>query len=275
MLQASVLLHSRMDVPVTFPLLVDSGEDLEASLLRLQRTYGAQGFHPPLPPGGWFFPLANYEDFDWRLIGAKPGTRTFRDPAGGTEQREGVWWGNRFYSKRHEQAVSSRSRTMPEAIWFSRASNGSEPPGVAVETSGDQKYVRLVTFKGDGSRKRMFARPPGDRERARPAPPAGPAPRPAAFGAAGGAPATDLAAIPRTGANLEALLDFIRANGKAAAAAAVTDPGTGREMPLEEFARTRWADIKARFEWAALVVAAIERATPLRFTPPDAAPAAA
>jgi hypothetical protein len=272
MLQASVQLFSRMDVPVTFPLLLDSGEDLEASLLRLQRTCGAHGFHPPLPPGGWFFPLANFEDFDWRLIGARAGTRTFPAAAGGTEQRAGVWWGNRFYSKRHEQAVRTRSRTMPEAVWFSRASSGSEPPGVAVETSGDQKYVRLVTFKGDGSRKRMFALPPG--ERARPAPAPGPVPQPSASGAAGDAPPADLAAIPRTRANLEALLDFIRAHGKAAASAALTVPGTGEQMALREFARTRWPDIKARFEWAALVVAAIEDATALRFTPPDAVQAA-
>ncbi len=272
MLQASVQLLSRMDVPVTFPLLLDSGEDLEASLLRLQRTCGAHGFHPPLPPGGWFFPLANFEDFDWRLIGARAGTRTFPAAAGGTEQRAGVWWGNRFYSKRHEQAVRTRSRTMPEAVWFSRASSGSEPPGVAVETSGDQKYVRLVTFKGDGSRKRMFALPPG--ERARPAPAPGPVPQPSASGAAGDAPPAGLAAIPRTRANLEALLDFIRAHGKAAASAALTVPGTGEQMALREFARTRWPDIKARFEWAALVVAAIEDATALRFTPPDAVQAA-
>ena len=62
----------------------------------MQRRLGSlrsRGATPP--PGGFRLPLANEPDFDWRLLGASRGRCT-----GDGEERDGVWHGGHFYTRR-------------------------------------------------------------------------------------------------------------------------------------------------------------------------------
>jgi hypothetical protein len=156
---ATVTLISPLGLPVQVPFHVARTEDVPARLLEVQRAFGARGFHGPLPSGGYRLPLANAPDFDWRLIGARQGTKTFPAKGGGTETKEGVWHGGQFYVRRAGEEVDRPSAQMPEAVWYSRVSSGNEPPGTVVEDSGRNVYVRLITFRGDGRKIERYARP--------------------------------------------------------------------------------------------------------------------
>jgi hypothetical protein len=113
---ATAMLLSPLGVPVQVPFEVPRTRDVPVRLLELLREFGGRGFHPPLPPGGYRLPLANALDFDWRLIGARPGKKTFQKQGGGSESKDGVWHAGNFYVRRDGEEVDTRSARMPEAI---------------------------------------------------------------------------------------------------------------------------------------------------------------
>jgi hypothetical protein len=154
-----VALISPLGAQIQVPFEVESTEAVPTRLLEVLRDFGGRGFHAPVPIGGYRFPLANADDFDWRLIGARPGSKKFPKERGGTETKLGLWHAGHFYVRREGEEVQRASAQMPEAVWYSRFSSGNEPPGTVIEESGRAAYVRLITFRGDGRKVHRYADP--------------------------------------------------------------------------------------------------------------------
>jgi hypothetical protein len=167
MLDASVTLVSPLGATVQVPFRVNRTEDVPQRLLEVLRDFGGRGYSSPIPAGGYRLPLANADDFDWRLIGARPGTKVFRKEGGGTETKPGVWHGGQFYTRREGEEVDGPRAKMPHAVWYSRGTSGTEPPGTVVETAGNNRYVRLITFRGDSKKVGHYALPPARRSQSR------------------------------------------------------------------------------------------------------------
>ena len=136
--------------------------------LNLIRQYAAQGYAPEREerPGGIELPLEAHDNFDWRLLGARP----WKDAEG----NEGVWHKGFFYRKRELEAVDNRKMKLPAAIKYSRGARPTDPPHIQEKSEGDIAYVTLVIFRRGGLVRPEYQKPEGGlpAERATPRPPA-------------------------------------------------------------------------------------------------------
>jgi hypothetical protein len=211
-------------------------------MLRALRRYGRLGWRAVrVPPRGFRFPLASEPDFDWSLLGGRRGSCVVDG-----EEREGVWFADRFYTRR-EFAANPRQKLGP-AVKFSRGALATDPPEFVEEGDGGFRYVTLAVFRGDGRAREEFAVPSAvdnetessHRTAEREASGAGVPPLP---------PQDDH----------EALLFFIRFVGPRIEEDATFELD-GREERLKQFARDHWSEIRAELPIARAVANAMAAA---------------
>ena len=123
-------------------------------LLAVQRQYGHLGWTcGAVPLGGYVFPYDNFEDFDWRLIGA----RKWRSPEG----EDLIIHRGQAYRIRRLEAVDSRKMKLPAAIKISRGVKPTDPVSRREQAEGDFAYVTLCIFRGGRRQERLAV--PGPR----------------------------------------------------------------------------------------------------------------
>lgn len=125
----------------------------EEKLYDAMRHYGAKGYTSgTIPPGGLRLPMANEEDFDWRLIGA----RQFRYDENGEEVIAVYHRGNVY--KRRELPANPKFN-LRRIIKYSRGARATDEEKYR-EGDGETQYVTLVVFAGENARKdERFATP--------------------------------------------------------------------------------------------------------------------
>jgi hypothetical protein len=99
-----------------------------------------RGLALPVPMHGWRFPLANADDFNWALIGAKP----IDDPQ---NDGETAIMHLGFLYRRREHP---KSRFMGEAIRYSRGAKATDVSFEPTTEGVGRGYVTLVRFEGPG-----------------------------------------------------------------------------------------------------------------------------
>ena len=121
----------------------------------IQRTYGERGWiSEEAPAGGYHRPFAEAEEFDFRLIGARPGKIKNQN---GVEE-EGLWYRNQFYKKR--QPPVNEKKNLGNMIKYSRGAKETDNEEAIEPTEGVGKgYITLITFKGNGPINKAYLRP--------------------------------------------------------------------------------------------------------------------
>ena len=148
-----VRFRTELGVEVLVPVPGTTAVEVRDAVQRALREYSRLGWSAiPIPAGGLRFPLANEPDFDWRLLGARRGKGMVDG-----EEREGVWHGGQFYTRR-ELAANPRRKLGP-AIKYSRVAKGSDSSELAEEGDGGFRYVTLAVFRGDGRKRDEYAVP--------------------------------------------------------------------------------------------------------------------
>ena len=118
----------------------------EEKLYDTMRYWGAKGCTSgEIPPGGLRLPMANEEDFDWRLIGA----RKFTIKENG-EEFTAVYHRGHVYKRRELEA--NPKFNMKRIIKYSRGAKATDEDRFR-EGEGETQYVTLVVFAGENSRK--------------------------------------------------------------------------------------------------------------------------
>lgn len=268
-MQATIRFVTDLNVEVHVPVEVGSADprDVERAVLNAQREYGKRGWTPgEIPAGGYQFPLANEEDFDWSLIGARKGTFT-KDG----EELDGVWYRNQFYTRRH---LAATKKIKSEAVKYSRGAKPTDPPHlVEGDESSSFQYVTLAFFRGGGYKREEYSAnaastPSGGSSRA-PSRTNAPAPRASAPKAAPAASKPSaLDAMEYNAENMDAVLTFIRECAGQFDEANATVTYNGQTDNLAQFARTNWNSIKSDFDMAVAVAKALEQATGREFEIP-------
>jgi len=134
-----VTLRLRDPIGIEFTVTVPEDKMYDA-----MRHYGAKGCTSgEVPPGGYRLPLANEEDFDWRLIGA----RKFMLEDNG--ERIPAVYHRGFVYKRRELEANTR-RNLKKIIKYSRGAKAIDDDR-CVEGEGDFRYVTLITFAGENA----------------------------------------------------------------------------------------------------------------------------
>jgi hypothetical protein len=125
--------------------LSGSGDPIRdhAQLVQLQRRWGCLGYHPPIPAGGWLFPLEAEAGFDWTLLGGE----RFEHQGTIYVRLGGMVYTRRDLAPEERTIKGKKEETMPAAIRYSR---GARPADTAIEASGDNSYVTLAVFRGRG-----------------------------------------------------------------------------------------------------------------------------
>lgn len=116
----------------------------EEKLYDTMRYYGAKGCTSgEIPAGGLRLPLANEEDFDWRLIGARK--YTIKEDG---EEVPVVFYRGNSYKRR---VLEPNKRIRERAIKYSRGARPTDPEHL--KEGDDIQYVTLITFRGERARK--------------------------------------------------------------------------------------------------------------------------
>lgn len=262
------------EVHVPVPLPEDAKPwQVEDAILDAMRRFGRRGWRATqTPPGGYHFPLSVHDQFDWALIGGSRGRKRFD---GEDVDREGVWVGGDFYSRRdYAETQPTRGKAgLPAAIRYSRGARPTDPPELREKGDGDFEYVTLVNFRGGGAPRKKLALPSGTPTSAEredeadiaadvAAPTSDPATQEPGFDES-----SVLDTLESTPAHLKAALDFIRDSaGKFDAATTIAI--AGQEQNLRAYVRSHWETIKADFALAVAVARRLETATGRRFQIP-------
>ena len=131
----------------------DNPRALRRAVFQALRVFGQMGWRSGnVPRGGFRFPLANEQDFDWRLIGARRGACTIDG-----EKREGVWHGGQFYTRR--ELPEHERKGLERAVKYSRGARSTDQAEIVEDGGGDFRYVTLALFRGDGRRREEYALP--------------------------------------------------------------------------------------------------------------------
>jgi len=110
------------------------------------RHWGAKGCTSgEIPPGGLRLPMANEEDFDWRLIGA----RKFNLTENG-EDTPAVYHRGHIYKRRELDA--NKKFNLKKIIKYSRGAKATDEACYR-EGDGEKQYVTLIVFAGENARK--------------------------------------------------------------------------------------------------------------------------
>ncbi|MGQ0561162.1 MAG: single-stranded DNA-binding protein [Gemmatimonadota bacterium] len=149
---ATVRFVNELGAEVLVSVKGDTASQVRRAVLHALREYGRMGWRGDVPRGGFRFPLANESDFDWRLIGARPGTVTIDG-----EERQGVWYAGYFYTRR-DLEPNPRMK-LAAAVKYSRGAKSTDPPDIVEEGDGSFRYVTLAVFRGDGRRREEYAMP--------------------------------------------------------------------------------------------------------------------
>lgn len=115
------------------------------------RAVGARGmWSGTIPRGGIRLPLANADDFDWRLIGG----REFTDDDGNpTVYARGHYW------KRRDLQEDAKKK-MRAMVKYSRGARPFDPPDIIEGEEGQSfRYVTLIVFAGNGHKDERYADP--------------------------------------------------------------------------------------------------------------------
>ena len=127
--------------------------EVRQAVLQTLREYGRMGWRSgDVPAGGFHFALADEPDFDWSLIGGRPGRITVQG-----EERRGVWYDGHFYTRR--ELEPNRRMKLDAAVKYSRGAKNTDPPGIVEEGDGSFRYVTLAVFRGKGRRHAEYAVP--------------------------------------------------------------------------------------------------------------------
>lgn len=148
-----VTLHLTDPLGIQFTVTVPEDKMYDA-----MRHYGAKGCTSgEVPPGGYRLPLANEEDFDWRLIGARKYVIKEDD-----EDIPVVYYRGNSYKRR---VLEPNKRIKDRAIKYSRGARPTDPEHL--KEGDDIQYVTLITFRGERARKdERWATPQATREAA-------------------------------------------------------------------------------------------------------------
>lgn len=263
-------LGAEVHVPVSLPTDAQPWK-VEEVILDTMRLLGRRGWRAAqIPPGGYCFPLNNHSDFDWALIGGRPGQKKFDNE---NAEREGVWVSGEFYSRRdYAETQPKRGKGgMPAAIRYSRGARPTDPPELREKGDGDFEYVTIVNFRGGLTRRKKLALRGGT-------PPAAKREDGAEVEEDSGEPGDSTPAtqaehtsalepLEDTPAHLKAVVDFIReSNGKFASDTTLTIEGV--EHNLLEYTRTNWDHIKGDFALAVAIALRLEAAAGRHFEIP-------
>lgn len=145
-------LFDHITIHLTDPLGTSSSVTVEAArYFDVLRSVGARGmWSGDLPRGGIRLPLANADDFDWRLIGG----RAFTDNDGNAcvYARGHVW-------KRRDLQENAK-KGLRAAVKYSRGARPFDPADI-IEGDADStfRYVTLITFAGAGQKDERYAIP--------------------------------------------------------------------------------------------------------------------
>lgn len=119
----------------------------------LMRGYGGRGWAPTeLLPGGYRFPYAMADTFDFSLIGAREFTVGTGDAAEHKLEHLGLVYGRREYD---EEAKGQKKKAK---IKYSRLAVPGDPPWVR-EPAGDKEWVTLITFSGNAPVNKAYNKP--------------------------------------------------------------------------------------------------------------------
>jgi DdrB-like protein len=121
----------------------------ENELLETLRRYGKLGWTSgEIPAGGLLLPYSLADRFDWSLIGAREGE---------IEGERGVWFKGQFFKRRELAARQDKKMKLADCVKYSRGAKPTDPAHLR-EPSGEQEYVTLVVFRGNGELK-AYERP--------------------------------------------------------------------------------------------------------------------
>jgi hypothetical protein len=117
------------------------------------RALGARGmWSGAIPRGGLRFPLANAEDFDWRLLAARPFVD--RDGNACLYARGHVW--------KRRDLLPNEKKNLPAAIKYSRGAKPTDDPTIIEGEEGTNfRYVTFISFSGLGNKIDRYALPNG------------------------------------------------------------------------------------------------------------------
>ena len=137
-----VTLHLTDPLGIQFTVTVAEDKMYDA-----MRHYGAKGCTSgEIPPGGLRVPMANEEDFDWRLIGARKFTLNENG-----EEIPAVYHKGHVY-KRRELEPNNKFK-LKKVIKYSRGAKATDEDRFKEGEEGSTQYVTLIVFAGENARK--------------------------------------------------------------------------------------------------------------------------
>jgi hypothetical protein len=128
-------------------------KSIEDALL-VRRTVGARGWTSgDVPTGGYVFPYAMADSFDFALIGAREFTQTDKETGEVTKKLQHR---GQYYTRRDEPAINKGAKKLPARVWYSRGAKAAD--GVDKDSDGFA-YVCLISFVGAGDSIREYEKP--------------------------------------------------------------------------------------------------------------------
>lgn len=267
---STIRLYDPIGAEVTLHVPGDSAEEVAANARAIQRAYGERGYTPFIspPPGGLRFPLANADDFDWRLLGARPFTTTLKG-----EKRPAVMFRGRTYVRREPPVTT---RTPERIVKYSAGASRTDARQAVEGEEGKDRYVTLIIFRGGARKMENYAVEPAPRAPGQPddqptvgrnsVPTPESDPSPAEQAPPRNEPQRSLIAD-ATAEQQPALIAYIKAIGAVEIGDDATIRLNGRKRNLKEFVREQWKKLPNDLELTRTLALAIEENARTRFDP--------